>query len=207
MRIYHYDSITKEYLGTSIADNDPLVEGSWLIPANATTVPAQEQPTGFAMVWDTGTWRRVEDHRGMPGYIGETPVVITELGTLPEGWSSDKPKAVVTREVALKEINKIKNNKRDNGLTLDGVRYDTDAGARLAYAELAVKFMSDPSFSTMWKASEGTWIEMVKSRFDALSICLETHIRQAFEWQAAKEIQLAATEDADIAEFVEHLND
>ena len=156
MRVYHYDPATLEYLGTSVADADPMVPGNWLIPAHATTVPTQEQPTGFASVWDTGTWRRVEDHRGVAGFIGANPHVISELGPLPEGWSSDVAGPAYTRETVLGIVNTKKNRKRDGGFTFDGIRYDTDQSARLAYAELAVKLMRDPSFTTMWKASEGT---------------------------------------------------
>lgn len=57
MNIYNYDRDTGYYLGISQADPDPMNEGSWLIPAYATTVaPPVDFPIGKIPVWEGSKW-------------------------------------------------------------------------------------------------------------------------------------------------------
>lgn len=67
MKIYHYrepviDSsivpvpVTGEYLGSGFADPDPREEGSWIIPAYATTVEPPTIPDGKIAVWSGSSW-------------------------------------------------------------------------------------------------------------------------------------------------------
>lgn len=72
------------------------------------------------------------------------------------------------------------------------VLFDTDAKARLAYLELAVKLGQDSTYSTPWKASRGQWVTMGAALFAALQPAYEAHISGCFAWQAAKEQEVAA---------------
>lgn len=56
MQIYHYHQETGIYVGQGIADPDPLVKGSWLIPAGATVIQPADELEGFWRVFSDGKW-------------------------------------------------------------------------------------------------------------------------------------------------------
>ena len=86
--IYHADGLTGEYLGSSLADPDPLVEKNWLIPANAFTEKPPEPEPGYAVIRTGATWKKVRDYRGTLYRISDgTPSEHTSLGALPEGFT------------------------------------------------------------------------------------------------------------------------
>jgi hypothetical protein len=58
MKIYNYHPISKEYTGESIADESPLEEGVYLIPAYATDIPPVFKE-GKATVF-SGGWKHVD---------------------------------------------------------------------------------------------------------------------------------------------------
>lgn len=95
----------------------------------------------------------------------------------------------------LKTINEGKNRALDGGFAFtigEGeeariVLFDSDAKARLAYLELALKLGQDPAYSTPWKASRGQWVTMDAALFAALQPAYEAHIQGCFAWQAARE--------------------
>lgn len=93
MKIYNYHPLTKEFLSEGIADADPLVEGNWLIPAHATTVPAPGVQSGYVPVFDGSEWQQTEDHRGVSIYDITTAQKseIKELGKLPDGVTTIAP--------------------------------------------------------------------------------------------------------------------
>jgi hypothetical protein len=57
----------------------------------ASTLISPEFMDGFRPVWDGEQWVNQEDHRGHGGYIDGQYTKITELGPLPEGWSTNPP--------------------------------------------------------------------------------------------------------------------
>ena len=85
------------------------------------------------------------------------------------------------------EIQMEKNRARDGGFNLNGVHYDSDTGARLAYTELAMRLQSDPAFVTEWKASDDTWVTMNAVLFSQMYTAGATHIANCFAWQKARE--------------------
>lgn len=86
MTIFSYDGYTKEYLDSSTAINDPLDEGKYLIPANATLIEPLEIKEGYAICFDEQeeNWVYIEDHRGSILFNIETKnyMTVTELGPL-----------------------------------------------------------------------------------------------------------------------------
>lgn len=98
-------------------------------------------------------------------------------------------------EVAAQKLEQIQAEKSrvmDGGFMHDGVLYDSDAKARLAYLELATKLAQTPTYSTQWKASGESWVAMDASLFAALQPAYEAHISVCFTWQAMKQAEVAA---------------
>jgi hypothetical protein len=92
----------------------------------------------------------------------------------------------------LEAINSGKNSALDAGFWHDGVLFDSDYKARLAYLEAATQFQLDPDFSTQWKASTGQWVTMDAALFSALIPVYRTHVQTCFAWQGAREQEVAA---------------
>lgn len=71
MNVYHYDAETGEFVGATIAQEDPKDPGKYLVPANATVdappAPAENQ----SAVFRNGTWSKVADYRGTKYYDAE----------------------------------------------------------------------------------------------------------------------------------------
>lgn len=134
------------------------------------------------------------------------PAGAVEVPTAPEDardvWRDGKWNASARIREALREaISARKNAFRDGGFVLDGVRWDSDPAARLAYAELAQRLAADPAFTTRWKASEGQWVDMGAALFAQVYSAGATHIAAAFAWQESEEARLAATADGELAGF------
>ena len=61
--LYHFNGVTGEFAGTSLARKDPMDPVRYLIPANATDVPV-EHIAGKAALYADGAWSHVADMRG-----------------------------------------------------------------------------------------------------------------------------------------------
>ncbi|MGN7710759.1 DUF4376 domain-containing protein [Agrobacterium radiobacter] len=127
--IYNYDAETGEYLFASLPDLDPLVEGRFLIPANATTLPPPMAQEGHVRRFIDGAW----------GYspIGDT-------GTPP----TEEP--VVTPAM----VDVVKNMRIDSGFGFEGNVYQARAEDRENIAG-AVKAATDAI--TLFGAEEGDY--------------------------------------------------
>lgn len=99
MRLYVYNKITKELIGSMDAYLDPLetqLRGTniYSIPPYTTPIPPQGFQEGMVNVYneETKCWSLVEDNRGMTVYNKKTgiPLVITELGEIPEDYTKEK---------------------------------------------------------------------------------------------------------------------
>ena len=81
MKIYNYDGISGEYIGTSDARESPLEQGVYLIPANATDKQSLVFKKGYAVCFKEGAWQYVKDERGVIYYDeNNREVKITSLG-------------------------------------------------------------------------------------------------------------------------------
>lgn len=92
----------------------------------------------------------------------------------------------------LAAINEGKNVALDAGFWHDGVLFDSDIKARLAYLEVEKKLREAPGYSTDWKASRGQWVTMNAALFASLQATYEAHISACFAWQGAREMEVAA---------------
>lgn len=91
MKIYNYDSITKEYIGESEASLDieaTKAEGHnvYYLPANATFTKPPKTLKFEVAIYDNG-WQKYEDFRGCWIVDEEMkPIVYDKIGELPEGF-------------------------------------------------------------------------------------------------------------------------
>lgn len=95
MDIFHHHPLTGELLGSGVADPDPLEEGAWLLPANATTISPPASEEGKARVFSQGTWVQIDDHRGETWWDVEgNPIMVADLGDpTDDGLTDVEPEA------------------------------------------------------------------------------------------------------------------
>jgi hypothetical protein len=86
MKIYHYNSETKEFIGESEAKIDPMATkriGSpvYLTPANSTIIQPPKIEKGKSIIFDN-EWKTIDDHRGEIYYKKDSgqEIEIKELG-------------------------------------------------------------------------------------------------------------------------------
>ncbi len=94
-------------------------------------------------------------------------------------------------EEKLQRINDAKNTALDGGFMLNGILWDSDAKARLAYLELVTKLNDGPTYTTYWKASSGNWVNMTAELFQQVKAAYEAHVNACFMWQAMREQEVA----------------
>lgn len=92
-----------------------------------------------------------------------------------------------------------KNAMRDGGFEIEGVLWDSDYHARIAYAEVAQIIAADPEYTASWKASEGVWVTMDAATLATVQATGRTHIEACFAKYADK---LTAIDDAQTAQAV-----
>ena len=72
MKIYNYDKQTGEFLSDSVARENPLEQGKYLIPSNATTKEPIVSQEGFVMIFKDDEWTSIEDNRDKSIYVKAT---------------------------------------------------------------------------------------------------------------------------------------
>lgn len=79
--IFHYHALTHEYLGSSLAEPDPLDANRWVLPDSATLIAPGEPSEGFISVFEGDDWDHKQDCRGQTWWTeAGVPVVIEFLG-------------------------------------------------------------------------------------------------------------------------------
>lgn len=90
--VYAYDATTKEYIGTTQAQESPLEDGVVLMPANSTGIQSPSVGEKQAAVWNGSAWDIAADFRGTVYYDTDGREYIQkELGNLPEWVLLEKP--------------------------------------------------------------------------------------------------------------------
>ncbi len=93
-----------------------------------------------------------------------------------------------TKDQLLQAIRDQKVAMRDGGMDVHGLKFDTDTNARIAYNELVMKFMVDPTYVVQdWKASEGVWVQMDFGLYQEVMATGEALLQQVFAWQREQE--------------------
>jgi hypothetical protein len=141
--IYHYfNPETKEYLYTSM--NELIIN----TPENATDIsPDMNEYPSKKPVWNGETWNYLEDHRGRYVYdTNNTRVLITELGSLPEGYSLTyrESEEQIQRKNTLLEIQNYKSQLVDiDEKSIRALRADRTGGAISEDYEILNKLEND----------------------------------------------------------------
>jgi hypothetical protein len=113
MKIYNYDKQTGELLSESIARENPLEQGEYLVPANATTKEPIVSKEGFITVFKDDEWVSIEDIRGTWYNIREE-VEVTSLNHDMTGLTKE-PVPYTTEELAQQaELEATKENSLKN---------------------------------------------------------------------------------------------
>lgn len=91
--LYHYDTVSGEFLGSSVADADPMNAGQYLMPAFCTRAQPPEAAANEKAVWQDGAWVLVPDWRGHVYWLpdGTRGQVIGLGDTLPADALQDCP--------------------------------------------------------------------------------------------------------------------
>lgn len=105
------------------------------------------------------------------------------------------------RTELLERISTEKKIRRDSGFVKNGILWDSDPAAHLAYVSVHATFIIDPDHITKWRASQGVWVDMNLELFSEVYAAYLTHIEQVFQWQYQKEQELAALEDHELDTF------
>jgi|TARA_Y100000034_G_scaffold136486_1_gene213256 hypothetical protein len=95
MLYYNYHPVTKEYLGSATARENPKVPANYLLPANATFVDPEIPSAGYVKVFDTETetWSEVEDNRGDTVYkkSDASTATVDWLGLIGDDYTNEIP--------------------------------------------------------------------------------------------------------------------
>ena len=101
MKLVYYYNENKEFTFCEEAQLDPLeseLQGReiYLLPADATFTEPNQLRDGFVQIWEDECWKEVEDHRGKEYWLSgasyyDEPLIMTEIGPLPEGASLERP--------------------------------------------------------------------------------------------------------------------
>lgn len=104
MIVYNYHYETREFLSSEEAVENPLEEGKYLIPANATGIEPLEPQEGMAIVFDGAVWEYLPDHRGKVFYTNDRQEVrINDLGDVPDGLHAEMPELTSAEKEAIRE--------------------------------------------------------------------------------------------------------
>lgn len=89
IRCFYYDAITYEYAGWS----DEYIHLGVSMPANATEVDPGVEVIGMALIFKSGGWEQIEDHRGEIVYSTNDrgSVEINYLGKIHDGFVKLSP--------------------------------------------------------------------------------------------------------------------
>jgi hypothetical protein len=112
---------------------------------------------------------------------GEAELVEPDAPTLTELLAA-KASAIQTEKCRI----------RDKGFEVEGVHFDSDQAARMSYLEFAMEIAANPTYSKDWKASEGVWVTMDATLFAKVKAVGEAVFTVAFNWQKARDAELAA---------------
>jgi len=94
------------------------------------------------------------------------------------------------KDKKLAELDVEKRKRLNAGFYVDGVLFDSDNPAELRYTQLALKFASNPEYTTQWKAANNIWVTMDAVLFTQIQTAFEAHIAGVYEWLGTEQAKL-----------------
>jgi hypothetical protein len=93
MKIYNYDQVSGEFLGEEDADKNPLEDGEFLIPANATETAPPVTLSNQIAVYVNGVWTVENDYRGTEYFAqnGDNFIIDSIGAAVPPGHATTPP--------------------------------------------------------------------------------------------------------------------
>jgi hypothetical protein len=182
MIVYNYDSVTGEYLSSSLADANPLEPGQFLIPAFATEVAPPLPADGHRAIFSSGVWTELPVEFVAP--LDSPPP------TLEEVKQTKRNKIAEDREASL-----------DAGFFLPSVNktVDSDAQSReniMLAAQLAL--LPGAPASVDWRMQDNSTVTLTASQVLQMAAALGDHVRQVYQisWNAKAAVEAAQTVEA-----------
>lgn len=180
-------------------------------PANACRDPLPAALPGQWPKFENGKWVMVPDLRETEfWYPDGTTGRVDEIGEcLPPGvmvtppptpnhtehngieWLLNKGKLIV----AVKENRK---KALDAGFLVDGVLWDSDINARVAYQEVGTVFAADSGYEVLWKTSGTNWVTLDSSLYSKVVAAGQQHIADCFAWEQAKNEEINAAQNTEL---------
>jgi len=208
--LYCWNSIYPyEMLNHCEAKKDPDT-GEYVLGLYSTQDPPPPHKEGYAVCRDINNeqWIYLPDHRGKVYWTKEMAwsdqgLPILYPGILPEGATLEppqKPIGVLKTELKFK-IRDHKRKLRNAGVVVDGVRFDTDYNAELAYMSFIENTKSNPNYVKRWRASADKWVDMNRTLCLRVKKAVDAYIDNVYRWQELKEIELGNTPDDQLKHF------
>ncbi|WP_052265144.1 hypothetical protein [Ruegeria sp. ANG-R] len=142
-KLYHYHSTTNELLGKTEARMDP-VDGTPMVPGNATLIAPPNKESGKARVYKDGAWVQIEDRRGETYWLADKSEHKVEvLGPLPVDALTEKPAPTLDerKDAAIQEA---------RGIATE-VRHTI---AKNVPPSRAIAWIGKTPYALIWKAHE-----------------------------------------------------
>lgn len=195
-----------EYSEHSININThDLGEKTETVDGDGWVIVTYEAPVAKVKTWNTETQEiaYVSVGADVPsGYTTTEPPACGCCSWDGSGWVVDLDLLRANKKALIQEEKK---RVRDGGVDIDGIVFDTDASARLAYLELSGKLSIDSTYTVdTWKASGDTYVTMNATKFAQVSAAGEQMLADVFAWQKQQNDLVDAASYADAIYNVSH---
>ncbi len=208
--LYCWNSIYPyELLNHCIATTDPET-GEYVLGLYSTMDPPPPAKTGYAICRDINKnqWVYLPDYRGRQFWTKDMSwkdqgLPILYPGELPEGATLEPPKKpvdVVRMELKV-AIREEKRRRRNAGVVVNKVLFDTDYNAEIAYMSFIENTKHNPNYVKRWKASNDVWVNMTRDLCLQVKAAVDKYIDDVYKWQELKEIELGNTPDNQLHHF------
>lgn len=158
--IYNYHPDTLELVSEGVADQDPLDNANWLIPAYATDIKPLASKADKAACFIDGVWLYKTDHRGLWYKPTGEQVGIEYLDEIADAtWTRTAPPPIppTAEELMLQAVNAVKEKLQSTIDTKAKTLGFSNGNALMLYAGFTNAFQSLAQTFAQWEAS--VWVE------------------------------------------------